>query len=457
MEAADDKAVADMTSSPATTAASPRRRHQFDMASLLNGQLHHFPVFVEAATVLHTIQRDTTSFTSFPKLYTIPREPPWPPHLQGVKLNTAQVRMHYKHGNLHPDTLAGLRAVNFVFDVNQVKWSQKLLALATYKEIHGDLCVPQEFCIPPNDPRWPKDLWHMRLGLAVRGLRQKTKPSTERHKILSDMGFVWNILDLSWDTKVLALVKYKQFYGDLLVAYSFRVPTHDVAWPKETWGLKLGHAVHNIRQNGHEMSADRRRQLVALGFVWDHLEMSWDVKIVALQTYRSLFNSLNVPYGYVVPGESSLWPRETWHMKLGHAVHNIRQNLQDMPAARKAQLNEMGFVWHSLPLSWEMKVVALQVYHHTFGNLVIPPSFRIPDGNDSAWPKKTWYIRLADVADDVRRHHENLTPAQVRQLNELGFPWQDGESDASQDPVELISICDGFPLTKRIKIDSPKC
>ncbi|RHX99474.1 hypothetical protein DYB36_013793 [Aphanomyces astaci] len=423
------------------------------MSSLLNGHLRQFPVFVEAATVLHEMQRDTTSITSFPKVYTVPRQPPWPAHLQGVKLNTAQVRMHYKNGNLHPDTVAGLQAVNFVFDVNQVKWSQKLLALSTYKAIYGDLCVPQEFSVPAHDPRWPKDLWDMRLGLAVRSLRQKTKPSSDRYLFLSDMGFVWNILDLSWDTKVAALVTYKQLYGDLLVAYSFKVPTQDGNWPKNTWGLKLGHAVHNIRQNGLDMSTERRRQLLALGFVWDHLEMSWDVKILALQTYRSLFTSLNVPYGFIVPGESPLWPRATWHMKLGHAVHNIRQNVQEMPIPRKAQLNDMEFVWYSLPLPWEMKLLALQRYHQVYGDFNVPVTFRVPDGDDSAWPKKTWYIRLADVVHDLRCHRENLNPAQVGQLDTLGFPFHDDDPGPAQ--VELVSICDGFPLMKRIKIEGP--
>ncbi|KAF0689935.1 Aste57867_18650 [Aphanomyces stellatus] len=427
-----------------------RRDSANSMASLLNGTPRQFPLFVEAATFLHSIQKDTTSFTSFPKMYTVPREAPWPEHLQGIKLNTAQVRMHYKNGNLHPETLAALEAVNFVFDVNEVKWAQKLLALTTYKNLHGDLCVPQEYIVPAHDPQWPKDLWHMRLGLAVRSLRQKTKPGSDRYKFLTQMGFVWNILDLSWDTKIVALATYRAIYGDLLVAYSFKVPSDDTRWPKETWGLKLGHAVHNIRQNGHDMSTDRRRQLLDLGFVWDHLEMSWDVKVLALETYKSLYENLNVPYGFVVPTEA--WPRETWHMKLGHAVHNIRQNMADMAPARKEQLNEMGFVWHSLPLPWEMKLQALHVFYELYGHLDIPLQFRVPGDGQGVWPKKTWHLRLADVIDDVRRNFENLSPSQVAQLNAMAFPWQDEAEQASRD-VEMVSICDGFPLVKRFKVE----
>ncbi|KAF0727135.1 hypothetical protein Ae201684P_019405 [Aphanomyces euteiches] len=437
-------------SSPSSSSeASPRTKRRTNptaLSSLLNGTPRQFPLFVEAAQILHTMQREKTSFTSFPKLYTIPHEAPWPSHLRGVKLNTAQVRMHYKNGNLHPDTLAALKAINFVFDVNEVKWAQKLLALRTYKDIYGDLCVPQEFCIPSGDTRWPKDLWKMRLGLAVRSLRQKTKPDSDRYKYLTSMGFVWNILDMSWETKIVALVTYKQIHGDLLVAYSYRVPSDDPRWPKETWGLKLGHAVHNIRQNGHDMSNERRRQLLELGFVWDHLEMSWDVKVLALETYKRLFGTLNVPYGFVVPSESSLWPRETWHMKLGHAVHNIRQNMSDMVPTRKVQLNEMGFVWHSLPLPWETKLVALHTFHRLYGHLNVSDSFRVPQ-HDGQWPKKAWHMRLADVIDDIRCTLESLTAGQVAQLDELGFPWH-----ATPPPsMETFSICDNLPPMKRLK------
>ena len=38
----------------------------------------------------------------------------------------------------------------------------------------------------------------------------------------------------------IAFVTYKHLFGDLLVQAKYVVPQDDDAWPKETWGIKLG-------------------------------------------------------------------------------------------------------------------------------------------------------------------------------------------------------------------------
>ncbi|OQR83648.1 hypothetical protein ACHHYP_14439 [Achlya hypogyna] len=421
---------------------TPKRKRQ--------DETRRFETFVEAATLYHDMHRATATFTSFPKFFTIPSEAPWPAHLHGVKLNTAQVRTHYKCGTLHPDTIARLQAINFVFDVNELKWELKLVALQTYKALHGDLCIPQDFRIPSQDPAWPRDLWGMRLGLAVRSIRQKTDVMSPRYAQLSAMGFVWNVLELSWDTKVVALTTYKALFGDLLVAYNFKVPSEHCAWPVETWGLKLGHAVHNIRQNADDMAADRRATLEQLGFVWDFLELSWEAKVTALRTYKRLYDTLHVPYGFIVP-RSDPWPKETWGMKLGHAVHNIRQNTKELSSTRKMQLNDLGFVWHSVSLSWDVKLATLESFHRLYGHLNIPAGYRVPK-DDAAWPKKASHVRLTDVADDLRRNRAQLTHAQCRALEALAFQWHDDDGACDSDGnIESVSICEGFPLLKRLR------
>ncbi|EQC26562.1 hypothetical protein SDRG_15592 [Saprolegnia diclina VS20] len=421
-----------------------------------------FSTFVEAATLFHGMT--SASFTTFPKFYTIPNEHPWPGHLRGTKLNTAQVRTHYKNGTLHPETIAALTAINFVFDVNELKWELKLIALETYKGLHGDLCIPQDFRVPFDDASWPCDLWGMRLGLAVRSIRQKTDVQSPRYAQLSAMGFVWNVLELSWDTKLLALRTYKALRGDLLVAYSFKVPSDAHIWPPETWNLKLGHAVHNIRQNADEMAPERKAQLMELGFVWDYLELSWEAKVTALRAYKTIHGHLNVPYGFIVPKHGADWPKDAGGMKLGHAVHNIRQNTKELSQARKDQLNAIGFVWHSVTLSWDMKLLALQVYFRRFGNLHVPETFRVPK-DDFEWPKKTWHMRLADLITDLQRNRSLLTPKQLDALDTLDFAWPTTDDDEDDDDDEMddaassegdecfetLSICDGFPLVKRLR------
>ncbi len=62
-----------------------------------------------------------------------------------------------------------------------------------------------------------------------------------------------------------ALDAYKAVHGNLLVPYKFVIPEGDVRFPVETWGMKLGFNVNNIRHRG-----DYSEHRVKLGFerVW---------------------------------------------------------------------------------------------------------------------------------------------------------------------------------------------
>jgi hypothetical protein len=68
-------------------------------------------------------------------------------------------------------------------------------ALKTYKEIYGDLLVPQPFVVPNKSEDWPESTWGLRLGARVNAIRsQGTFVSTnpERRQELDDLGFVWS-------------------------------------------------------------------------------------------------------------------------------------------------------------------------------------------------------------------------------------------------------------------------
>ncbi|KAF0690472.1 Aste57867_18128 [Aphanomyces stellatus] len=410
------------SSSPPTAAPSPSTD---PLGPLLNGKLHRFPEFIQAATIYHTLHRDETSVTNLPKHFIVPDdEPAYPPHLHGLKLNTAAVRTHYKNGNLHPESVAALRAIHFVFDVNELKWTLKIRAFETYKALHGDLKIQQDFIVPANDDRWPRDTWGMRLGLAVRSMRQKTDMAPDRAAQLTAMGFVWNILEQSWETKLLALKTYKALHGDLLVPYSFKTPAPPhIDWPEATCNMKLGHAVHNLRQNVEDMPATRRALLNAIGFVWDCLELSWDTKLVALSQYKALFGDVVVPYSFRVPRNDAQWPMDCWDLKLGHAVHNLRQTGRlDMPAERRDQLDRLGFVWDGLDGSWDAKLVALRTYRHMCGHVDVPPLFKVPKA--APWPPETWELKLGAIVIALRHQRRELGDERRQTLDAMGFVWQ---------------------------------
>ena len=141
--------------------------------------------------------------------------------------------------------------------------------------------------------------------------------------------------------------RYKELRGDLEVPYAFVVPP-EAPWHAETWGLKLGMRVNNIRGSEQFVKdqPERRAELDAMGFVWDDLERRWELVRDALAVYKELHGDLAVPYAFVVPSQAP-WPAAAWGLKLGHSVGRIRSQeifVKDQPA-RRAELDAMGFHW----------------------------------------------------------------------------------------------------------------
>ena len=167
------------------------------------------------------------------------------------------------------------------------------------------------------------------------------------------MGFVWDDLERRWEEAKSVLTVYKEVHGDMQVPYAFVVPL-SAPWAEETWGMRLGETVRNIRSQGQylkgEDAAERRAWLDEMGFVWDEYERRWEDAKSALAMYKQVHGNMLVPVAFVVPS-SAPWADETWGMRLGSVVSRIRSDgvyLKGEDAAeRRAWLDGMGFRWRA--------------------------------------------------------------------------------------------------------------
>jgi hypothetical protein len=223
--------------------------------------------------------------------------------------------------------------------------------------------------IVPIDDKWPVECHGMELGADAaryRAKRKQGKLSAADEFALSGFGFVFDYNDWRWELKVQsALVTYNKVHGDLNIPRKFTIPSI-APWAEETWGMKLGNTVRDIRHDGAYLSDDkleRKEWLDEMGFVWDDLERRWEVARTALTVYKEVHGDLLVPVAFVVPS-SGPWAEETWGMKLGKAVSMIRSQgryLSDDKPERKEWLDKMGFVWDDLERRWEVARTALTV------------------------------------------------------------------------------------------------
>jgi hypothetical protein len=150
-------------------------------------------------------------------------------------------------------------------------WEKKLLALKTFKDIHGHIRVPQRFIVPTDDRRWPLETHGMYLGRVLSDLRRRKDTfSQNRINALEALGVYEGVSldDDPWRKNLLALATYGEIYGHLRVPQSFVVPAEDGLWPEETHGIKLGNVVNELCRQKDALPRNQIDALNFFGFEW---------------------------------------------------------------------------------------------------------------------------------------------------------------------------------------------
>lgn len=220
-----------------------------------------------------------------PAKFVVPSTAPWPEPAWGLKLGlkVGSIRETGLYIDSSQQRRQQLEKLGFIWKQraapdNSIPFDQIYDALAVYRtEIKpsGQLTVPTEFSVPDSEP-WPENTRGLPLGRSIKQLRSKAfldeNPGAKEK--LRQIGFETDkklsANDKRFQAVYLALERYKETYGDLLVPQPFVVPADSSEWPEESWGLRLGARVNAIRSQGTFIKNNSERQdvLDALGFVW---------------------------------------------------------------------------------------------------------------------------------------------------------------------------------------------
>jgi hypothetical protein len=138
-----------------------------------------------------------------PHEFVVPSEGPWPDNIRGLPLGMVKASKLDDKAFLKsdPDSVEKLAALGLSvkpqskIPANDARFQKVLDGLKRYKEIHGDLLVPQPFVIPEDSPDWPEETWGLRLGARVNAIRSQgtfVKSDPDKRQMLNDIGFVWD-------------------------------------------------------------------------------------------------------------------------------------------------------------------------------------------------------------------------------------------------------------------------
>ena len=153
-------------------------------------------------------------------------------------------------------------------DIFEKKFESFMLALKVFKKLHGHLRVPRNYIVPSSPP-WPSEVHGLKLGMMVSSTRTGASNRTpERVARLQEIGFVWDALQLASNITIAALTAFKENYGHVDVPKSFVVPRNNM-FPEETWGLRLGSRISNLRYRG-DGDVELRAVLQEVGLILDY-------------------------------------------------------------------------------------------------------------------------------------------------------------------------------------------
>ena len=337
---------------------------------------------------------------------------------------------------------------------NGIRYALTVSCLQRYKNMFGDMKVPQKYVIPSESELWPEEAWGLKLGLIVRDIRRgKIFRILSQQKELRDIGFHFlpQIQCLGYPIIKEALIHYHRVHGHLRVPQKFFTADDEESWPEGTRGIALGSIVAAIRNNGS--FEDMREELISLGFDYGLQNGVHDYELTrsALLQYKAIYGDLLIKRSFKVPEGDEKWFKDAWGMNLGTIVASIRRSGRH--SEHREELKRMGidFQIQKKSHSFDVLKTALLTHKDLYGTMHMRKNFTVPECDK--WPEETWGMLLGRVVQDIRGGR--LHKYKHEELIEVGFPL----IDPLQSSEEVYQLKSNLRLFKKIHghFDVPVC
>ncbi len=235
------------------------------------------------------------------------------------------------NGILTSEQIKRLESIEMRWETaSDVAWNKFYTAAKKYYDEHGDLFVPVS----------DKNLYGVKLGRWIANLRTLKRSNircsyltSERIKLLEDIGMVWEVYDYIWEQNYHAAVEYYREHGDLNV--NNRYVSKD--------GIRLGAWITSIRtaRRGKSLkampTAEQIARLDELGMVWEPLHnVAWEKSYNAACVYYKEHGDLEIPVAYTTEDGC----------RLGKWIRRQRDKDKLSPE-RVSKLSQIGMVWNT--------------------------------------------------------------------------------------------------------------
>jgi hypothetical protein len=254
-------------------------------------------------------------------------------------------RCHYKSNYISKERIQKLNEISFVWEPQEVLWSERYDELLEYIKEHGNSLVPQEYEDNTSLGYWVQK---------QRTLYKTNSLSDERIQKLNEVGFVWSVLDAQWLERLQELKKYRSDHGDTLVPRSH--PLGDwVWWQRLAYKSfiakkKLGDnhqnnsdmsEVERITNISSGMNEERIQLLEAEDFIWDPKEFAWQLKFEELSEWIAINGHGAIRIRKKNKGPLEMWAARQRKMYKKH----LSGEKTTLTKERIEKLQSIGFVF----------------------------------------------------------------------------------------------------------------
>ncbi len=247
----------------------------------------------------------------------------------GAWINTQRLVFNGKtDGNINDEQIDLLNEIGMRWEsVRDISWERNFSAANKYYEENKNLLVNS------NENRYcgvALGRWISQLRAYRKNGVQNAYLTDKRIKMLDDIGMVWDVRDLLWETNFASAEKFFKTNGHL------DVPTFYV----DESGIKLGAWLANIRNGKRsessrraELTDEQKKRLEVIGFSWkSKYDDAWDKSYAEAQKYYVENGHINVPVAYVTDTGC----------RLGRWIRRQRDGFESLSAIKQKKLAELG-------------------------------------------------------------------------------------------------------------------
>jgi len=254
-----------------------------------------------------------------------------------------QQRTAKRSGKLPEQREKQLSSLGVVWDPLEAGWRKQFRSLERFKSIHGHCRVPFSYSDDPRLSAWLR---------TQRRLQKHGKMSASRAAQLDALGMEWDTNSDVWEQRFKELKEYKRHEGHTEVPASY----------KENRALAMWVSTQRRIHKSNQLTAERKRRLESIGFLWEPNEASWKRQFAKLRSFKERHGHCNVPLRCASDPELGRW--------LSNQRHLMRS--RKLAKYRAKKLTEIGVVWHRGANAWDSKFAALVSFKRKHGHCNVP-------------------------------------------------------------------------------------